>query len=154
MNTIEKDIFDITEGIISNNVNCLGIMDSGMALEVKSRFPNVYKEYEEYCRDNNERCLGHLQVIHISDNLYVANIFGQQFYGNTDRKYTIYQSFNKSFEKLVKFAKNRDLDIYVPYKIGSNKGGGRWDFIYSNMERISESYDYSDRVFICKLPSE
>ncbi len=41
-----------------NTVNCVGIMGKGVALEFKRRFPDMFSDYEQLCR-NGEVRLGH-----------------------------------------------------------------------------------------------
>jgi len=36
---------------IVNAVNCVGVMGKGIALEFKSRFPDMYADYERRCRE-------------------------------------------------------------------------------------------------------
>ena len=41
----EGNVFDSDADIICHQVNCQGVMGSGVAKEVRERFPNVYEEF-------------------------------------------------------------------------------------------------------------
>ena len=41
----EGNVFDSDADIICHQVNCQGVMGSGVAKEVRERFPNVYEQY-------------------------------------------------------------------------------------------------------------
>ena len=44
------DIFKSKAQTLVNTVNCVGIMGKGLALEFKKRFPDMFKEHAERCR--------------------------------------------------------------------------------------------------------
>jgi O-acetyl-ADP-ribose deacetylase (regulator of RNase III) len=43
------DMFDGSYDVMVNTVNCVGVMGKGVALEFKSRFPEMFDAYEEAC---------------------------------------------------------------------------------------------------------
>ena len=43
------NIFDSPAQVITNTVNCVGVMGKGIALEYKSRFPAMFNDYKERC---------------------------------------------------------------------------------------------------------
>ncbi|HSW02782.1 MAG TPA: macro domain-containing protein [Sedimentisphaerales bacterium] len=45
------DIFDSKAQTLVNTVNCVGVMGKGIALEFKTRFPDMYDDYVQRCRD-------------------------------------------------------------------------------------------------------
>lgn len=44
------DIFEADCEAMVNPVNCVGVMGGGLALDVKIRFPDVFKQYTRYCK--------------------------------------------------------------------------------------------------------
>ena len=44
---IEGNLFDTDAKFICHQVNCMGKMGSGVALQVRQRFPHVYEEYKK-----------------------------------------------------------------------------------------------------------
>lgn len=45
-----SNIFESNARIYVNPVNCLGISGKGLAKEYKMRYPNIVKQYEDYCK--------------------------------------------------------------------------------------------------------
>ena len=45
------DIFESGAQTLVNTVNCVGVMGKGLALEFKSRFPDMYKDYKSRCKN-------------------------------------------------------------------------------------------------------
>ena len=39
--------------VIVNPVNCVGVMGKGLALQMKHKFPGIFKEYQSLCRYGN-----------------------------------------------------------------------------------------------------
>jgi O-acetyl-ADP-ribose deacetylase (regulator of RNase III) len=80
MKIINGDLLNVKEGIICHQVNTYGIMGAGLALSLKNKFPNVYKQYNEHCRINkcDERTLhGSVLYVYATNKLIVANVFSQ-----------------------------------------------------------------------------
>lgn len=44
------DIFSSPAQVLTNTVNCVGVMGAGLALEFKKRFPRLNADYESRCR--------------------------------------------------------------------------------------------------------
>ena len=66
MNNIEftknENILNCENAIILIPVNTVGVMGKGLALECKTKFPSVFKEYKELC-DDNELKVGKIILI-------------------------------------------------------------------------------------------
>lgn len=45
----DKSIFDSHAEIITNTVNCVGVMGKGIAAEYKTRFPEMFSDYKKRC---------------------------------------------------------------------------------------------------------
>lgn len=44
---IDGDLFETDAKFIVHQVNCMGRMGSGVALQVKEKYPHVYEEYKK-----------------------------------------------------------------------------------------------------------
>lgn len=144
MEVITGDLFNVTEGIIAHQVNCQGVMGSGVAKIVRERYPRAYQSYVELCqRYAPKQLLGTVQPVKVSDDLFVLNVFGQEGFGNAGRN-TSYDATADAWEKIGIHYKD-DL-IHVPYLMGCALGGGNWD-IY---ETIVDTYH--PHVVAVKLP--
>lgn len=48
---IKGNIFNSKCQTIANTINCVGVMGKGIALVYKLRYPKMYKEYKEHCKN-------------------------------------------------------------------------------------------------------
>jgi len=72
MNQINGNILDIKHGIICHQVNCRKVMGGGLALQIKNKWPHIYKNYIQ-----NPQVLGTVHLGKATNNILVANLFGQ-----------------------------------------------------------------------------
>lgn len=129
MQIIEQDILDVKYGIIGHQAGLQGDMGAGLALQIKSRWPEVYNRYRKALRGRYLH-LGAVQLINISHGLYVANLVGHDNYGMGVR-HVDYRALASALSKLVLL---RDgftppLPVYLPYKLGCGLAGGNWDVV-------------------------
>lgn len=135
--------------ILAHCVNCQRKMGSGIAKQVKNRY-NV--AYEKYINNQKLKLLGDSQIVEIGEYRYVANVYGQEFYGNEKGKvYVDYNALLKALHKTFSFAKERDYTIGFPYLFASDRAGGDWDGkILPMIEELSNTYNVD--VFIVRQP--
>ena len=152
LKTINQNILDVSEGIICQQVNCQGVMGSGLAKQIRDRWPIVFTYYSAYILHwkmcNLERyLLGLSCLVDVTPTLQVLNIFGQSSYGR-DRQYTDYKAVDQAFKlfKTDKWPMNKDLtrQLYVPFKMGCGTGGGDWATYSAIIEK------YFPTAIICK----
>ncbi len=46
---VEGNLLEAPAQVITNTVNCVGAMGSGIALEFKKRFPEMFEDYQQRC---------------------------------------------------------------------------------------------------------
>jgi O-acetyl-ADP-ribose deacetylase (regulator of RNase III) len=137
MQILQGDIFDIKEGIICHQVNCMGKMGAGIALAIRKMFPQVYSDYMAAYQ------LGKLQLGHviftpiISGKLIIASLCGQHRYGR-DKQYTDYAAVEKCLARVNEYNNwhNGKLPIHIPYKMGCVNAGGNWNVMVSTINGI------------------
>jgi O-acetyl-ADP-ribose deacetylase (regulator of RNase III) len=49
------DMFEAAVDLRVNTVNCVGVMGAGVALAFKNRYPDMFKDYQNACRDGRVR---------------------------------------------------------------------------------------------------
>ncbi len=151
MKIINKNILDVTEGFIVQSVNCQKVMGSGLAKQIKERYPIVFKRYKDhiefYDRSVGERfeLLGDWQEVQINENLSVINIFGQLNFGQG--KQTEYCAINEALRQMAKNYWGTSNQFYFPYGFGAGLGGGDWKIISKIIEK------HFPAAIICKLSS-
>lgn len=142
MKIISKDILTVESGVICQQVNCQGVMGSGLAKQIRDKWPIVYEKYKTYLNNfrNDFEVLGHWQLISVSENLKVCNFFGQLNYGYDGKRYTDYGALVQGFRSL-----NRVGQFYFPYNFGACRGGGDFNIIQKMIDF------YFPNAIVCKL---
>ncbi|MDM5370440.1 macro domain-containing protein [Bacillus bombysepticus] len=144
---VEGNLLDATEDIIAHQVNCQGVMGSGLAKQIRVKYPQAYDEYFLFCNTIplSER-LGCYQIIWIEDfeakrfNI-VANLFGQFNYGRQNILYTDYEALEYCLSELKEYAKEDGLSIAIPYNLGCGLANGDWDnVVYPMIQEIFKDY--------------
>jgi O-acetyl-ADP-ribose deacetylase (regulator of RNase III) len=137
---VEGDLLQAPENIIGHQVNCMGVMGSGVAKQIRNQYPEAYKQYRLASKGIERFLLGTCQLVKISDGKYIANLFGQNKYGKVG-VFTEYTALRFSLENLAEISKRRNLSVALPYKIGCDRGGGDWTVVFNMIEDIFEDTD-------------
>lgn len=147
---IKCDIFESGADIICHQVNCQGVMGSGIAKQVREKFPNVFAYYKKVCDDwrikfGSDALLGQMQIVPVTIG-WIANLFAQDKFGYDGKCYTDYDSLRRCLETV----KNRfpNKTIAIPYLMGCARGGGDWNIVYKMIEEVFA--DYNGEVLICE----
>ena len=130
------NLLDAQTDVIAHQVNCQGVMGSGIAKQIREKWPRVYDNYVSYCYDYaacTHELLGECQLVQINDNQYVANLFGQNKYGYDGKRYTSYDGIYDALVSLASQMKDNNMNsVAFPYHMSSDRGGADW-FIISMM---------------------
>lgn len=146
---INKSVLDFTlQTVIAHGVNCQGKMGSGLAKDIKEKFPEVFTNYKNLCdhkfepfpldgnvwagflaKDRQDPLLGVSQITKVDEYITVANLFTQQYYGRDGQKYADQTSIYNALMNLCQsIAMRSDLPDRVALpKIGCGLGGLDWD---------------------------
>ena len=123
------DLLDAREDIIGHQVNCQGKMGSGVALQVKKKYPRVYKYYLmllEESKTRNISLLGTNHCVNVENNKWVVNMFGQDKYGYDGNQYTDLKALKECLKELRELAEHKNFSVALPYLLGSDRGGADW----------------------------
>lgn len=147
---IKCDIFESGVDIICHQVNCQGVMGSGIAKQVREKYPWVYAHYKEVCNDFLPHILlGAYQCVYINERQAICNCFGQEDYGtNPYICYTSYEGLKESLSHLREKLGNESKTIAIPYLMGCARGGGDWDKVYKIIEETFSNYNGD--ILICE----
>lgn len=132
------DLVKVEKGVILHQVNCLGVMGSGVALAVRKTFPIVYKEYMSYVKNKGFKAFGDTQIIEINPTLYVVNSYTQKEIGY-GKKLTNESMLIDNIDKCNQFALEKGLQLFIPLKIGCVRGGGNWDNVLLGISLLKNS---------------
>lgn len=126
MELIRGNLLNIKNGIIGHQVNCQGKMGKGLAGQIRKKYPQVFEDYTK-AFENKKLNLGANIYTKITNELYIASLAAQKYYGNDGKRYTDYCALCDCLIKLKNFAEFLELDLFLPYKIGCGFGGADWD---------------------------
>ena len=171
---VRGSIFDVGAQVIVHQVNCMGVMGSGVAKQVRDRFPSVFLAYHHSVKTLNHQCLGGCLVIEAKEcpGLRIANLFGQYYYrGYKDDDLYLYDEhwkqpeFNKQTGEAIRFTnyeafwnglirlreelRDDEVRIAFPYKIGSDRGGADWEVILTMIKSVFG--ETNKEIMICKI---
>ncbi|MGI0075869.1 MAG: macro domain-containing protein [Nitrosopumilaceae archaeon] len=121
----KMNIVTVNHGIIGHGVNCKGVMGAGIALAIKTKWPEVYNRYHEHVKKFPNDLLGTCYFVRLKEYLLIANMFTQQTYGRNG-KYANVDAIRKSFNITLERAYQENLPVYIP-KIGCGLGGLDWE---------------------------
>ena len=136
MEIISGNLLEAKESIIIHQTNCMGVMGSGLAKQIKDKYPEVFQGYYHYCKTNPvDKLLGSALLCEANDGKIIANVFGQVNYG-TDKRYTDYDALKHALEEVHQYAATNALTIAVPYNLGCGKAGGEWEIVSKMLDEI------------------
>lgn len=144
---LKDNLLDTPFEIIAHQVNCQGKMNSGIAKQIREKFPIVYEDYMRVIEIYRTEMFGKAQVVY-QDNHTIFNLFGQLNYGYDGRQYTSYEALENALDIAIcryRYDQSIDLDVQItiaiPYKIGCGRGGGDWTIVTSMLEEIERDYN-------------
>ena len=146
---VQGDLLSSGADIIVHQVNCCGVMGSGIAKQVKEQYPLLYERYRDICNDfarKKEEILGTVYYYQTAHGPIIANIFGQKDFG-WGRRFTNYTALCQGLKYVQETAKLNNFTVAVPYNLGCGRGGGDWDTVYGMLCDIFDS----DTLEIWKL---
>lgn len=138
---------------ICQQVNCQGKMNSGIARQIREKWPVVYQNYMAKCNFSHpsgyirpELLLGDIQIVGLWNDYNetkfhqsVINMYSQLNYGYDGRRYTSYDAFWNCVN-LIKQSVPTGKKIGFPYNIGCGLGGANWNVILTMIDTVLADY--------------
>ena len=138
---IDGDLLRSNADIIAHQVNCIGKMNSGIAKQIREKYPDVYDQYKVLCKSvDKNKLLGKCQPVYIGYGKFIVNLFGQFGYGYDGKQYTDLDALKKSMICLKSYF-DKDKTIAFPYGLGSVRGGAKWEDVYIIIEEVFYGYN-------------
>lgn len=155
---IDSDIFEAPIDILVHQANCFTTMGSGIAKEIKARFPEAYRADLATSKGdiNKLGTYSRAKVANIKypQIKYIVNLYGQFEFG-TDKQQTDYVAVKTGLIALATNLKLANLDfltIGIPYKMSCGLAGGSWVAVWTIIQLVFEYY--KGDVLICKMPDK
>lgn len=143
---IDGDLLSSNADIIAHQVNCQGKMNSGVAKQIREKYPDVYNVYMKWCEmcvKYKDVLLGRCQLVKTRNGKLIANLFGQLGYGYDGKQYTDLNALKNAMINLRDYHiryMDKATVVAMPYKIGCARGGANWDDVYKIIDEIFKDY--------------
>lgn len=134
----EGDLLKSECKVLCHQVNCKGVMGSGLALQVANKYPNVYSEYKQLCNSRDTELMGRVQFVECKDNHDIANLFAQYSYGY-GKRYTDYEALENCISEVFNYAYEKGYSVAFPKLMGCDRGGGDWKIVLSIILKYFEN---------------
>lgn len=127
---IEEKIGDalaITHGILVHGCNSLGQMGSGIAKQIRAKWPECYEFYRQECARDNR--LGRVIYWETDEGIIIANALTQNRIATPGDSFVVdYPSIRQAFKSVYDLSVAFYLPIHFPL-IGCGLGGGDWNVV-------------------------
>jgi len=146
MKIIHGNILNETKGIIVHGCNAQGVMGSGLAGQIKNKYPQVYYDYIKTCtalKNDPESMmysvpeailLGKIITTPLPNGLIIISGITQLYYGrNPHMCYVDYDAIKSVFQQANQIALNLNFPVKIP-KIGAGLANGNWETISEIIE--------------------
>lgn len=143
----EGTVFNAPAKTIVNTVNCLGVMGAGLAQEFKLRYPEMYSDYVKRCKIYMVR-IGEPYLYKFSDQLWILN-FPTKFDWKRPSKLGFIE---EGLEKILKICNDYGIESIAFPKLGTNKGGLKWDQVKMLMEKHLSKLEVDIYICLDNLP--
>lgn len=147
MKEVEGNLLDMVEDgkfdIIIHGCNCFNTMGSGIAGQIKRRYPEAYEADQQTIKGDKTK-LGNYTLARIVRgdlSFYIINAYTQYAFG-LDKRHTDYNAVRSVMRQVKEDFKG--LRISYPM-LGAFRGGGDWEII-SNI--INEELAGEDHTFV------
>jgi O-acetyl-ADP-ribose deacetylase (regulator of RNase III) len=143
MEIIKGNIFTSECQTLVNTINCVGVMGAGIALEMRLRYPEMFRQYVQLC-ELSEIEIGKLWLYKVNQNQMILN-FPTKKHWKYPSKFDYIESGLKRF--LEFYTDNNISSIAFPL-LGTSHGGLNNEAVLDLMEKYLSLCDIPVEVYI------
>jgi len=118
---VSGDIFKSPAQVLTNAVNCVGVMGKGIALEFKNRYPSLFHDYKKRC-DNREVLPGQ-PYLWENEDVQILNFPTKRHW----RDHSLLQDIEEGLAYLAANYEKMGIQSLAMPALGCGNGGLRWD---------------------------
>lgn len=126
----------------AHGCNCAGAMGKGIALQFRSKYPEMYKQYKKSCIDGHF-ILGDV-FEYVSGNERIYNLGTQK----TWRTHADLVAIKTAIGKMLTMASKSNVKSIALPKIGAGLGGLNWDSVKSAIEEVALNFPNIELVIV------
>lgn len=126
------DMLELERGLLVHGCNSHGVMGSGIALQVKHKYPECFDQYAKFIKNtpHNKKALGSVCFYEHNPQLVIASAITQESFGRDGKRYVSYKAIQTCFQHIATFASSSNFSCVHFPMIGAGLGGGEWSIIY------------------------
>lgn len=126
---IKGDLLLAPQKMLIHGCNDVGVMGSGVALQFRNKWPEVFTQYTKYC-ETNENIGGNVNFVQLNDgSKIIANAITQNFFGKDGKRYAKYDWIADCFHIINEYCSMIGIEEIAMPMIGAGYGGGSWNVI-------------------------
>ncbi len=133
----------LDKGEVEQIVHCVNmqrVFGSGIALSIKQRYPEVYKEYT-----SKQGHLGFADCVYLNTpGKAVWNLYGQEFYGR-DKRHGNYGAIAKGIDSIARSVLKQTIGF--PSHMCSDRAGCDWNIILEMIEFSFSSKYHNVKIY-------
>lgn len=142
INYYKGTVFNAPVKTYVNAVNCSGIMGSGIALEFKLRYPDMFENYVKECKEGIIK-IGRPKLYKCSNDEWILNFPTKNHW----RPASKIEYIEEGLKYFVQNYKKLNFQSIAFPKLGTNNGGLDWEEVRILMEKYLDNLDLE--IYIC-----
>ena len=140
------DIWGSKADAIVIPVNTVGVMGAGLALEVKKRYPQVFKEYKDDCKRGLLQ-VGHVRTYIPSNEKYFLLFFPTKKGWRKPSKLEYIEEGLKDLKQTINILGCVGRPSIALPQLGCGCGGLKWEGVKPLMEKYLENLDAEIKIY-------
>jgi len=136
---VTGDLLGATQKVLIHGCNNHGIMGSGIARQIRARWPNVYEVYNLRYRAFGLD-LGDIVPVATLDGKIVVNCITQNGFGRDGSRYVNYDAVEQCIIKINERVADWEVSEVALPRIGAGLGGGDWNIIEGIITKNAKSF--------------
>lgn len=136
---VTGDLLGANQKVIVHGCNNRGIMGSGVAAQIRAKWPNVYEVYALKHRVFGLD-LGDVIPVATMDGKIIVNAVTQDGFGRDGRRYVDYAAIERCFVTINDRVHGWEVTEIALPRIGAGLGGGDWTIIEGIINRTATFY--------------
>ena len=133
------DLLGAPQKVIVHGCNSHGVMGSGVARQIRAKWPNVYEIYRLRF-DTFGLDLGEIIPVRTIDDKIIVNAITQDSFGRDGTRYVDYDAITAVFTQLNDRAIDWEVTEMALPRIGAGLGGGSWEIIEKIINDLSTNF--------------
>ncbi|MCM2281460.1 MAG: macro domain-containing protein [Bdellovibrionaceae bacterium] len=126
---VQGNLFDSAAQVLTNTVNCVGVMGKGIALEFKNRYPSMFAEYRELCKRGDVQ--PGQPYLWEDDRVQILNFPTKRDW----REDSLLEDIDQGLRYLARHYQDMGIQSLALPPLGCGNGGLRWEDVRPLIEK-------------------